>query len=76
AEYELKNDTLYVSFYDYIWENVYDPVLKDSVWTKTGYMQSACPSCDAELEVHVPPQFVGAKYLDYDLVYDIVYRKK
>ena len=76
AEFEIINDTLHVSFYDYIWKNVYDPVLGDSVWTKTGYMQSACPSCDAELMVQVPPQFVGAKYLDYDWVYDIVYRKK
>ena len=77
AEFEIINDTLHVSFYDYIWENVYDPVLGDSVWTKTGYMQTSCRACHAELEVKVPPQFVGAKYLENnDWIYDIVYRKK
>ena len=76
AEYELQNDTLHVSFHEYFWENVYDPELGDSVWTKTGFMIASCGACHAELEVQVPPQYVGAKYLDDGLVYDIVYRKK
>ena len=76
AEYELRNDTLHVSFHEYFWENVYDPELGDSVWTKTGFMVASCRACHAELEVKVPPQYVGAKYLDDGLVYDIVYRKK
>ena len=76
VEYELRNDTLHVSFHEYFWENVYDPKLGDSVWTKTGFMEATCMACDAELEVKVPPQFVGAKYLDDGLIYDIVYRKK
>ena len=76
AEYELQNDTLHVSFHEYFWENVYDPELGDSVWTKTGFMVASCRACHAELEVQVPPQYVGAKYLDDGLVYDIVYRKR
>ena len=76
AEFELVNDTLHVSFRDYYWGNVYDPESGDSVWTITGYLQPSCRACHAELEVKVPPQYVGAKYLDVGLVYDIVYRKK
>ena len=76
AEYELQNDTLHVSFHEYFWENAYDPELGDSVWTKTGFMVASCRACHAELEVQVPPQYVGAKYLDDGLVYDIVYRKR
>ena len=76
AEFEIINDTLDVSFYDYHWGNFYDPESGDSVWTILGHLQPSCRACHAELEVKVPPQYVGAKYLDVGLVYDIVYRKK
>lgn len=75
-DYEIVNDTLSVSAKFYIWKNIYNPEIGDSVLTKTGHIQGSCRSCESELELNVPPKFVGAKYLDDGLVYNIVYKKR
>ena len=75
-DYEIENDTLRVSSHFYFWNKVYDPDLGDSVLTKAGYLQGTCRSCEAEFELNVPSRFVGAKYLDDGLVYNIVYKKR
>lgn len=76
ADYEIVNDTLFVSLHHYIWEKVYDPDLGDSVLVNAGWIQGTCRACHAEFKFTIPPQFVGAKYWDDGLVYNIVYKKR
>ena len=75
-DYEMTNDTLHVSGHNYIWKNVYDPDIGDSVLTNVGFLQATC-GCSAEFELNVPSKFVGAKYLENnDWIYGIVYKKR
>jgi len=74
-DYEIVNDTLRISGHYYFWEKVYDPDVGDSVLVNVGYGVSTCRGCEAEFELNVPAQFVGAKYVDKGLVYNIVYKK-
>ena len=75
-DYEIVNDTLHVSTHFYIWKNVYNPDVGDSVLTNTGYIQGTCRGCESEFELTIPSQFVGAKYVEIDEgIYGIVYKK-
>lgn len=70
--YEIKNDTLYISG-KYIGEGDCS-VSTDSICTTTVFK---CV-CLQELELNIPPEFVGAKYLYYSAkkTFDIDYSKK
>ncbi len=74
-DYEIVNDTLYISGHYYFWEKVYDPDIGDSVLVNVGYGVSTCRGCEAEFELNVPAQFVGAKYVNIGFIYNIVYKK-
>jgi hypothetical protein len=70
--YEIKNDTLYIS--GKYMDEADCSVSTDSICTTTVFK---CV-CLQELELNIPPEFVGAKYLYYSAkkTFDIDYSKK
>jgi hypothetical protein len=74
--YETRNDTLFAEQnYTYI-RKEWDPVKEDSVIVEMGETRTHC-SCLVDIELRIPPEFVGTKYVDFEGdFYTINYKKK
>ena len=74
--YETKNDTLFAK-QNYSYEiKEFDPITGDSVVVEYGYHMAKCV-CLVDLELHIPAEFIGTKYVDFEGdCREIVYKKK
>ena len=74
--YETRNDTLFAEQNYVRLIKEYDPITNDSIVVGTDEFMSHC-SCLVGIELHIPAEFIGTKYVDFEGdCREIVYKKK
>ena len=74
--YETRNDTLFATQNYTRVKKALDPLTGDSVIVGTEEYRTHC-ACLVDLELHIPAEFIGTKYAEFEGDYrTIVYKKK
>ena len=74
--YETRNDTLFATQNYTRVKKALDPLTGDSVVVGTEEYRTHC-ACLVDLELHIPAEFIGTKYAEFEGDYrTIVYKKK